>query len=128
MARSEVEMRGADEAILVNTNGEITEGSTSNIFWIREGTVCTPPIQVGALPGITRAVVAELCASLKIPFAEQTISPAQLREVGGVFVTVTTRGVVEAMSLDGVPLARSSVVAMLRDAYEKLLARESVDT
>jgi branched-subunit amino acid aminotransferase/4-amino-4-deoxychorismate lyase len=123
-AAMEAHERGADESLIVNTNGEITEGSTSNVFWIEHGTVCTPPLAVGILPGVTRAAILELCDQLSIPRTERNAQPEQLKQMDGVFLTFTTRGVVEAESLDGRPLARSTLTKRLQEALQKLVERE----
>lgn len=124
MAASEARERGADECVLMNTGGAVTEGSTSNVFWIKDGTVGTPSLDSGALPGVTRAVVLEICDALGIPRAERVISPEQLPGMDGVFLTLTSRGVVEAVSLDRQMLHRSPLTARLRAEFEALLARE----
>jgi branched-chain amino acid aminotransferase len=124
VAATEARERGADEALVLNTDSNVTEGSTSNVFWIDGGTVCTPPLGVGVLPGITRAVLIELCAALHIPTAERMSSAEQLLASEGVFLSFTSRGVIEAESLDGTPLRRSPITARLREAFEELLERE----
>src|SRR5258706_16308816 len=55
LARAEADTEGADEALLLNSDGYVVEGSTSNLFWIRDETVCTSPLSSGFLPGVTRA-------------------------------------------------------------------------
>src|SRR4051812_19059174 len=77
LAAAEARERGADEALLLNTNGEVAEGSTSNVFWIDNGTVGTTPLPTGILPGITRAAVLELCDALGFKRKEQTIRAEQ---------------------------------------------------
>lgn len=115
---------GADEALIVTTDGHVTEGSTSNAFWIDRGVVCTPPLTPNVLPGVTRAAVLEVCDALGVPRQERNIRAEELSAGEGVFVTFTSRGVVEATSLDGRPLRRSPVTQTVRKAFEDLLARE----
>jgi branched-subunit amino acid aminotransferase/4-amino-4-deoxychorismate lyase len=79
----------------------------------------------GVLAGVTRAIVVELCNELTLPVQEATITPADLRVTDGVFLTLSSLGVVGAAELDGVPLAQSLLVEKLRCAYEELLARNS---
>ena len=124
MAVSEARTRGADEALLLNTDGYVLEGSTSNVFWIDHGTICTPPLPQGVLPGVTRATVLELCASLRVPHMERMIRPEELTKMDGVFLSLTSRGVVEASALEGKPLNRSPLTTRLQDEFEALLARE----
>jgi len=124
LARSEADVAAADEALLLNTDGFVVEGASSNLFWVEEGTICTPPLASGILAGVTRAVTLELCQELALPFAEREITPEGLRGAAGAFVTLSSFGVVECRALDGVSLARSSVVEKLRRAYDELLLRE----
>jgi aminodeoxychorismate lyase len=123
-AAAEARDRGADESLLVNTNNEVTEGSTSNVFWIDNGTVCTIPLAGSVLPGVTRAAVLEVCSALRIPQAERSVRPEQLPTMDGVFLSFTSRGIVEAESLDGTPFRRSPITLRLQQEFEALLARE----
>jgi branched-subunit amino acid aminotransferase/4-amino-4-deoxychorismate lyase len=123
-AAMEAHERGADESLILNTNGEITEGSTSNVFWIEHGTVCTPPLAAGVLPGVTRAAILEICAQLSIPRTERNAQPEHLKQMDGVFLSFTSRGIVEAKSLDSQPLPRSPLTKRLQDALEELIERE----
>ena len=128
MAAAEAREHGADEALLFNTDGHLTEGSTSNVFWIDRGCVCTPPLEVGLLPGVTRAVILEICESLGTPHAERNAGLDVLRSCEGIFLSFTSRGIVEADSLDGSPLKRSPVTARLQKEFEALLERECAAT
>jgi len=124
LARAEADAAGADEALLCNTDGFVVEGAGSNLFWVEQGAVCTPPLASGILPGVTRAVMVELCGERPLPFAEREISPENLRRAEGVFVTLSSFGVVPCAELDGTPLASSVLVAGLKRDYEALLAKE----
>ena len=125
LARAEADAAGADEALLLDTSGHIAETSGGNLFWIERGAVCTPPLAAGILPGVTRAVVLELCRQLDLPVSETNILPTQLRAADGVFVSLSTLGVVEVVALDGVKLNVAAQVATIRQAYEKLLRAET---
>lgn len=125
LARSEAEEQGADEALLLNTNGTVAEAAGANLLWIAGGAVRTPPLLAGALEGVTRAVVIELGRSLGLDCREAAISPADLVKADGVFLTMSTQGVLEAVSLDGNPLARSRIVQELSRAYWRLVDREA---
>jgi branched-chain amino acid aminotransferase len=123
LARAEAEVTGADEAVLLNTDGFVVEGASSNLFWVEGETVCTPPLVSGILAGVTRAVTVELCQHLKLPFAEREITEEELRRASGVFVTLSSLGVVECDALDGVTLQHSPLVEKLSQAYDELLSR-----
>ena len=126
LARAEAEDHGADEALLLNERGEITEGAATNVFCIQRGVVCTPPLAAGILPGITRAVVFEICRPLGMAVSEKAVSLSDLFAAEGVFLTVSTAGIVEAIALDGRPLAQSAVIARLQSAYRDLIRAETV--
>lgn len=128
-ARTEAEMRGADEAVLLNTRGEVTEAAGANLFWLEETTVRTSvgttPLKAGVLPGVTRGVVCELCTALGWSWRERRIRPKALLAASGVFATLSTRGIVEVVSLDGQRLLRSRRVRTLQQAYWRLLDAET---
>lgn len=124
LARAEADAAGADEALLCNTEGFVVEGASSNLFWVEGETICTPPLASGILAGVTRAVTLELCQQLGLSHAERQITPDGLRAAAGVFLTLSSLGVVGASQLDGNKLAASPFVEKLHRAYGELLARE----
>ena len=73
MARAEAMEKGADEALLLNTDGEVAETTSGNIFWVSDGNICTVPAGHGILSGITRAVVLEICQEFGLPVNERVI-------------------------------------------------------
>ena len=124
LARAEADAVGADEALLLNTDGFVVEGASSNLFWVQSGAVCTPPMTSGVLAGVTRAVVLELCNELALPVRETAVTPKELRQAEGIFLTLSTLGVMPAAELDGWPLGQSPLVENLDQAYRELLKRE----
>lgn len=125
LARAEAEAREADEALLLNTNGEVAETAGGNIFWISGGIISTPPLEVGALPGITRAVVLEICRALRLATREQIAGPERLCEADGVFVTQSALGIIPVAALDSRPLAMSAMTQRLAAAYDRLLQEQA---
>ncbi|MGP8199986.1 MAG: aminotransferase class IV [Limisphaerales bacterium] len=121
LARAEADAAGAQEAILLNTDGRLAEGTTSNLFWVKDGTVRTPALPDGALPGVTRGVVLGLCFKMNIPCKEKKARPRELRQCDGAFLTMTSMGIVEIASLDGRKLKRSPLVRKFWVGYRKLL-------
>lgn len=117
LARAEADRAGADEALLLNNDGMVAEASSANVFWIQRGTVCTPPLSAGVLPGVTRALMLKLCGKLGLPVAERNVTLRRLKDSAGVFLTLSSWGLVEAATLDGRRLQRSPVSRCLRDAY-----------
>jgi len=123
MARLEAIEKGADEALLINTNGEVTETASGNLFWVSRGRVCTVPADRGVLPGITRAVVLEICQTLGMQTNQRVIKPGGLRNAKGIFITQSAFGIVPVTALDGEPVASSPIVDQIRRAYCEMLTR-----
>ena len=125
MARAEAEQAGADEALLANTDGFVVEGSSSNLFWIQQGLVCTPPLASGVLSGVTRLVVRELCGDLGLKVRESNITREELLETDGVFLSLSSFGIVQGLTLDKQPLRQSTVTERLHAAYTVTVRREA---
>jgi len=79
----------------------------------------------GVLPGITRAVVLEICQSLGLVTNKRIIKPEQLRKATGVFITQSALGIIPVAAFDGLPVAPSPLVDQLASAYHEMLGRES---
>ena len=120
LARAEADARGADEALLLNTDGHVAEATARNLFWLADGAVCTPPVADGALAGVAREVVLEICRARNIPVRELHLKPDDLFRVDGVFLTNSVAGIVPVSELDGVSLNQSPFVAELTTAYESV--------
>lgn len=117
LARAEADAEGAEEALLLNSDGYVVEGSTSNLFWIRDGTVCTPPLPSGILPGVTRAVVLELCKEAGIEAREENITAGELEKMEGVFLSLSSSGIAEVAFVNGKAVKRSAMVKRISEAY-----------
>jgi branched-chain amino acid aminotransferase len=125
LARAEADVAGADEALLLNTDGHVVEASSSNLFWIEDSTVCTPPLASGILAGVTRAVVFEICESRGLAVREASVAPDGLRRSQGIFLSLSSVGIADGLSLDGQALAQSPLVREIRAAYWDLVSAES---
>jgi aminodeoxychorismate lyase len=124
-ARMEADAAGADEALLLLDDSEaVAQGSSSNLFWIEGGSVCTTPLG-GIVEGVTRATVIELCHSAGIKLAERSIAMDPLKRSEGVFLTLSSQGIVEAASLDRAAVRVSDITNELRRAYAERLERET---
>jgi branched-chain amino acid aminotransferase len=125
LARAEAEEKGADEALLINTNGEVAEAAGGNIFWVYQDKICTVPTGRGVLPGITRAIVLEICQALGLLTNKRVIKPEALRNFAGIFITQSALGIVPVVTFDGEPVAPSPLVDQIAGAYNEMLTRES---
>lgn len=124
LAREQAIAIGADEALLVSSAGELLEGSASNVFVVRDGEVLTPPLSSRVLPGVTRAIVLQLCAELGIPARECVLQAASLRECESLFVTNSVQEVLPIATLDGRALRSREVPERLLAAYREHVAAQ----
>ena len=120
-SKTEALLNGFDEAIVLNSNGHISEGSAENVFLVRNGVVATPPVTDNILEGITREVVIELCRDvLGIPVEERSIDRSELYIADEVFFTGTGVQIAAIVEVDRRPVgtgAMGAVVRRLRDVY-----------
>jgi branched-chain amino acid aminotransferase len=100
LAMQEAYRRGAAEALMLNTRGEIAECAMSNIFLVKDGAVWTPPTTAGLLAGVTRAFVLELAAKTGIRAFEHTMHEGDLASADEMFFTSTTREIVPVVRVD----------------------------
>lgn len=127
LARREAKDAGAFEGILLNEKGEITEGTTTNVFWVRKGTLHTPPIRAGILPGITRAVTLETARRIGVPVRLETGRPVRLYRAEEVFLTGTSIEVLPVTRLDGRPVGPGRpgpVTRRLQGAFRQTVETE----
>lgn len=117
IARELAASAGADEAVRLGPDGDVLECATSNLFVVGAGVVVTPPVDLGILPGVTRARVLAVCKALGIATEERRVSVDELRGADEVFVTSSVRGVVPITRLDGVARVAGPVTARVKDAY-----------
>jgi branched-chain amino acid aminotransferase len=100
LAKTEAQKLGYDEAILLNTNGFVTEGTGENLFTVRDGVVVTPPLSAGILPGITRDSIIQVGKDLGYVVKERNISRGELLVSDEVFLTGTAAEVTPVREID----------------------------
>ncbi|GAB5561742.1 MAG: hypothetical protein SynsKO_33890 [Synoicihabitans sp.] len=97
----EAEQRGADDVVFLNRAGELTEASTSNVAFIDQCRVVTPPVSAGILPGITRSeVLQHVAARAGLEVEERTIQPADLDQFQEAFLLSTTKDIQPVAKID----------------------------
>lgn len=113
---------GFEETIFLNNSGNVCEASTSNVFLVKSGTLHTPTLESGCLPGITRATVIELAEKLGIPCAVRDIKAADLHQADELFLTSSIRGVMAISRFEERSLTPGPVTSRLRKAWNDALA------
>jgi branched-chain amino acid aminotransferase len=101
LAKMEAKAAGAHEALMLNHQGELTEGTTSNMFVVQRGRVRTPAVECGILNGITRGLVLQLASELGIPSEETRLTVDDLLRADECFLTNTTQEVLPVTRVNG---------------------------
>ncbi|MFZ5643380.1 MAG: aminotransferase class IV [Bacillota bacterium] len=100
IAKRQAASCGWDEALFLNQQGFIAEGSVSNIFIVGGGNVITPDVNSGLLPGITRRRIIDICFSMGISLEERPVRPEELFSSDECFVTNSLMGVMPLAAVD----------------------------
>jgi len=100
MAKVEAIQAGAEEGLMLNDVGLVSECTGDNLFIVRDGVISTPPLTAGALDGITRGVVFEIAQELGIPIRERDFSRHDIFIADECFLTGTAAEVIAAVKLD----------------------------
>lgn len=100
LATREAHAKGAFEAILLNTRGEVAEAAGSNVFIVKGGSLLTPPLSCGLLAGITREITLEIAAATGVPHEERVLYPEDLRTADELFITSSLKELAPVTTLD----------------------------
>ncbi|MGB8955612.1 MAG: branched-chain-amino-acid transaminase [Tumebacillaceae bacterium] len=100
LVKLEAAQSGALEALMLNNEGYVCEGSGDNVFIVKNGKVITPPTYLGALEGITRNAVIELCGQLGIPCEEKPFTRHDVYVADEVFLTGTAAEMIPVVEVD----------------------------
>jgi branched-chain amino acid aminotransferase len=92
---------GAEEALMCNFRGELTECSQANFFMVRNGAALTPTSEAGLLEGVTRGFLFEIGREIGIDVREETLYPKDLESAEEMFITSTTRELSPVVNIDG---------------------------
>ena len=115
---------GYYEALLINEQGLITEGSRSNVFFIKNESVTTSPTNA-ALSGITRKKVIELIKDLGVKLSEKLTSLDEMYNADAIFLTGTSPGVLAVSSVNGraIPSNQNKLLNEIKSNYDRLCQR-----
>ncbi|MEM1579289.1 MAG: branched-chain-amino-acid transaminase [Archaeoglobaceae archaeon] len=128
LAKIEANVKGGDEAIFLDKDGFVSEGSGDNIFIVKNEKIVTPPT-INNLRGITRGVAIEIIQKLAIPFAERNIGLYDLYTADEVFVTGTAAEIAPIVEIDGRKIGDGKpgkITKLLMKEFEKLTQTEGV--
>jgi len=129
LACQEAKDAGFDEALVLDSQGNVAESSGANVFFEKDGTLYTPALG-SILPGITRATVLHMCSELDIPVVEKFFKPDEMRGADAAFFCGTAAEIVPLESLDNVPFAKdwdSSLCAIIQKGYANLVLDKTLE-
>ncbi len=114
LAKIEASSAGVDDAILLDHRGFVSEGTVTNIFLVKGGSVATPSTAAGILHGITRDRLIRLCADLGIEVQERDVTPFELTTADEVFLVGTKSEILAVGSISGAKVGRGGVGPVTR--------------
>jgi branched-chain amino acid aminotransferase len=118
---------GFEETLFFNTSGHLCEAATANVFLVRNGSLITPSLASGCLPGITREVVLGMAARAGISCLESDVTMADLHSADELFLTSSIRGVMGVSRFDLRSFPPGPVTEILRKSWNQGLTRKIFD-
>jgi branched-chain amino acid aminotransferase len=129
LGSQEARRKNAYETIFLTAEGHVSDGTRSNVYFVRDGVVWTPSGSAGIVSGITRSLVLEVAASQGIAIREERFGPSDIEGATEAFLTSTTKGILPVTSIDNRPIGDGKVGPVttrladgFRDAVERLSA------
>ncbi|MBE3593538.1 MAG: branched-chain-amino-acid transaminase [Candidatus Carbobacillus altaicus] len=127
MAKIEARRAGAQEALMLNTEGYVAEGTGENIFLVRKNALLTPPAYIGALKGITRQAVIDLAGGLGFTVLEQPFTLHDVYTADEMFFTGTAAEIVPVVMVDGRTIGEGvpgTMTKQLSQAFHDLVRQD----
>ena len=121
LARLEAERAQADDVVLLDDRGLLTESRGANVFLVRGGALYTP--RGGILEGITRETVFEIAAELGIPAEERGLTPYDLYTADEAFLCSTAGGIFPVVEVDGRTAGSGSLGSLTHSVRERYWER-----
>lgn len=101
LALRKARQAGAHEALVVNRDGLVVEGTTSNVFAVKDGVLVTPPLDSGVLAGITRQRVLDIAGAEGLKVELRAMTPDEIVQSDELFLTSSIREILPVVSVDG---------------------------
>ncbi len=123
LARLEAVQRGADEALMLNSNGTVAEGTGENVFMVKNGILITPDLASSVLEGITRNTVMTLAGDLGYRVREREITRSEMYTADEVYMTGTAAEIVPVKMLDSRIIGKGGpgpITRKLQDEFSRL--------
>jgi 4-amino-4-deoxychorismate lyase len=122
-AEAEARRRGVDEALFVDADGTVLEGTVTNVWWRRGDTLHTPSLDLGILAGVTRATLAELAPECGYRIEEGSYPLDELLAADEAFTSSSVREVMPLVEIDGHSIGRGPAADELQSALRTMAAK-----
>lgn len=129
LVRIEAHLAGVSEALMLNSEGYVAEGSGDNVFLVKKGVLYTPPSYVGALQGITRQAILDIAERLGYKVKEEPFTRHDVYVADEVFLTGTAAEVISVVEVDGRQIKDGKpgpVTNHLLEEFRRLVEQEGV--
>ena len=103
---------------MLDGDGHLAEGATSNLFFVRNDALCTPSLDGPVLPGITRAAVLDIADAEGLPVREGAFTPEDLRGAAEAFVTNSTWEIRPVGTVDGIDVGGGPLTTLFRRVFD----------
>ena len=113
--------QGFFDALFTNERGEITEGSITNVFFLKKGDILTPPTEAGLLPGVTRKQIIEVARVFGLSLTECTVTPQDLDRFDGAFVTNSVIEILPVYTAGDTYYGIPEIIDTIGEGYRKRL-------
>ena len=120
--KSEAELNGFDEAIVLTADGHVNEASAANLFVVRDGVLLTPPVSDDILEGVTRKAVLELADTFGIPVEVRSIDRSEIYVADEMFLCGTGVQLSPVVELDHRPIAGGAIGPITRQLHQAYFA------
>jgi branched-chain amino acid aminotransferase len=119
LAKIEAGSAGADDAILLDHRGFVSETSVTNVFVVKDGRVATPSTAAGILHGITRDRIIRLCSDLGMDVNQRDVTPFELTTADEVFLVGTKSEILAVGSISGAKVGAGGAGPLTRRLYQE---------
>lgn len=119
LAKREAKMAGYDEAVLMDVQGYVSEGSGENLFLVKHGKLVTPPLSASILEGVTRDTILTLAREEGIPVSEEMVTRDQLYLADEAFFTGTAAEVTPIREVDNRQIGQGGVGSVTRRLQQR---------
>lgn len=129
LVKIEANNAGLSEALMLNADGYVAEGSSDNVFMVKRGTVYTPPTYLGALEGITRQAIMDICERTGYTVKEEPFTRHDVYVSDEIFLTGTAAEVIPVVNVDGRTIGTGKpgpVTQHLLSEFRKIVEVEGV--